>query len=121
VTTGNVNVNVCAAPVEEAPSPDYRVTVNGRAVFVYRARVSAQPINQIWPGYQRPLEQTELAAFATWDMTGPVEVEVSSARPIRDVRVRPASRGIRPTRAGQTHAARNEGDAVLKLVAVQMR
>jgi hypothetical protein len=62
-------VVVPPSPAEEAPSPDYTVTVNGQPVFTYSARVSAQPINQVWPGYQRPLEQTERAAFASWDMT----------------------------------------------------
>jgi hypothetical protein len=95
-------VVVPPSPAEEAPSPDYTVTVNGQPVFTYSARVSAQPINQVWPGYQRPLEQTERAAFASWDMTGPAEVVVESARPIREVKVRPASRGIHPVREGQT-------------------
>jgi hypothetical protein len=90
------------APVEEVPSPDYTVAINGQRVFVHQARVSAQPINQVWQGYQRPLEQTEMAAFATWDMAGPVEVEVVSAHPIRDVKVRPYSRGIKPSQEGQT-------------------
>ncbi|MDA1085487.1 MAG: glycosyl hydrolase family 28 protein [Verrucomicrobia bacterium] len=90
------------APVEETPSADYTLAVNAQPVFVHQARVSAQPINQVWPGYQRPLEQTELAAFATWDMAGPVDVVVVSARPIRDVKVRPASRGVEPSQEGQT-------------------
>ena len=96
------NIVIHPAPVEETPSADYTVTVNGQPVFVHQARVSAQPINQVWPGYQRPLEQTEMAAFATWDMGGPVEVAVASARPVREVKVRPASRGITPSLEGQT-------------------
>ena len=90
------------APGEEIPSADYTVTVNGHAVFAHQARVSAHPLNQVWPGYQRPLEQTELAAFVSWDMDGPVEVQVVCARPIREVRVRPTSRGIQPTVEGNT-------------------
>jgi hypothetical protein len=90
------------APVEELPSPDYTVTINGQPVFVHTARVSAHPMNQTWPGYQRPLEQTELAAFATWDMAAPVEICVTAAQPIREVRVRPSARQIKPVQAGQT-------------------
>ncbi len=88
--------------VEEVPSLDYTVTVNGQAVFVHQARVSAHPFNQVWSGYQRPLEQTELAAFASWDMDGPVTVQVVCARPVQTVRVRPTSRGIQPTVTGNT-------------------
>jgi len=96
------SVTVYPAPVEEIPAADYSVTINGQPLFVYQARVSAQPINQVWPGYQRPMEQTEQAAFAAWDMSGPVEVAVMSARPIREVKVRPSSRAITPRCDGQT-------------------
>ena len=54
------------------------------------------PFNQIWPGYQRPMDQTEIASFAYWDMTGPVDVEVVSRRPVESVAIRPTARGIRP-------------------------
>ena len=84
------------------PSTDYAVAVNGGPVFVHQARVSAQPFNQVWPGYQRPLEQTELAAFASWVMTDPVEVVVESAHEIAEAKVRPASRGIEPVVEGRT-------------------
>jgi hypothetical protein len=54
------------------------------------------PFNQEWPGYQRPLDQTELAAFAYWDMSEPVTVEVIPRFPVEHVAIRPASRGIKP-------------------------
>ena len=81
---------------DEKPSEDCSVSVNGKPVFVYRARVSAVPLNQVWPGYQRPIDQTELASFAYWDMSGPVKVEVVSNRPIKKVAIRPLSYGIEP-------------------------
>ena len=84
------------APGSEALCEDYALRVDGRAVPVYSCRVSAMPFNQVWPGYQRPIEQTELAGFAFWDMSGPVKVEVVSRRAVQSVVVRPASRGIRP-------------------------
>ena len=62
------------APPGEALSEHYELTVNGQAVPVHACRVSAVPFNQVWPGYQRPLDQTELAGFAFWDMAGPVKV-----------------------------------------------
>jgi len=63
------------APAGETLSEDYTLRVNGRAVPVYSCRVSAVPFNQVWPGYQRPVDQTELAGFAYWEMTRPVTVK----------------------------------------------
>jgi len=88
------------APREEKLFADYTLRVNGRAVPVYACRVSAMPFNQVWPGYQRPLDQTELAGFAYWEMSGPVRVEVTVARAFRSVVVRPSSRGIHPATKG---------------------
>ena len=88
------------APREERLFPDYTLRVNGQTVPVYACRVSAMPFNQGWPGYQRPLDQTEFAGFAYWEMSGPVRVEVTVARPFRSVVVRPSSRGIRPVANG---------------------
>lgn len=90
-------VTTYRGPVGEVSSEDYQVKVDGRPVFVYRARVSAVPFNQVWPGYQRPLDQTELASFAYWDMSGLVNVEVLSKRPVAAVAIRPTSYGIRPS------------------------
>jgi hypothetical protein len=90
-----------AAPAEEKLFDGYTVRVNGQAVPVYVCRVSAMPFNQVWPGYQRPLDQTELAGFAYWGMSGPVRVEVISTRPFKSVAVRPTPRGIRPAVSGR--------------------
>lgn len=84
------------APDGEALSEFYDVTVNGISVPVYACRVSAVPFNQVWPGYQRPLDQTELAGFAYWDMSGPVSIEVRSRQAIESVVVRPSAAGIEP-------------------------
>lgn len=94
------NSKIYPAPDGEAPSEDYIVKINGNPAFVYKARVSAVPLNQVWPGYQRPLDQTEIASFAYWDMLEPVSVEVLSNRPVESVDVRPWSYGIKPNVAG---------------------
>ena len=82
------------APPEEKLSEDFELKVGSQQVPVYQCRVSAMPFNQVWPGYQRPLDQTEIASFAYWDMSGSVEVEVISHRPVKSVAVRPSARGI---------------------------
>ena len=80
-------VMIAPAPASEQLSDDFEVNVEGQAVPVFRCRVSAVPLNQVWPGYQRPLDQTELASFACWDMTGAAEVQVRSRRPVQTVAV----------------------------------
>ena len=89
-------VVIFPAPRGEEVLQDYTVTVEGRSVPVSACRVSAVPFNQVWPGYQRSLDQTELGGFASWDATGPVTVEVTPLRPVKSVVVRPSARGITP-------------------------
>lgn len=84
------------APQPEALSDEYQLSVNGQPVAVYACRVSAVPFNQVWPGYQRPLDQTELAAFATWDMTQPAQIEIRTQQAVQSVVVRPLSLGVQP-------------------------
>ena len=83
---------------EEEASSDFTVKVDGKEVFVYRARVSAFPENQVWPGYQRPVEQTELASFCSFDADKAVNVEIESkTKKIDQLVIRPLSKNIRPT------------------------
>lgn len=89
-------IRAAPAPEGEGRYPGFSLTAGGVQVPVYACRVSAMPINQVWPGYQRPEEQTEMAGFASWDMTGPVRVEIHAEQPVRSVVVRPHSLGIQP-------------------------
>ena len=49
---------------------------NDRLLNVHPARVSAYPLNKVWEGAQRPVEQTVLASFVSFDMDGPGELRV---------------------------------------------
>ena len=95
------SVTTWTAPAGEKLYEDFTLHVNQKAVPVYSCRVSAMPFNQVWPGYQRPIDQTELAGFAYWGMSGPVSVEIVSKRPFQSVAVRPSSRAIRPVVRGR--------------------
>ncbi len=88
------------APPGIQPSVDFTLKVNGETVFVYPTRVSAIPVNQVWPGHQRPLDQTELASFAYFDFSGKVSVEIKSAQSIQKVVLRPKSYNIVPVVEG---------------------
>ncbi|MDO5565794.1 MAG: glycosyl hydrolase family 28 protein, partial [Planctomycetia bacterium] len=93
----NSKVAIAPIPAGEKTFDDYEVLVNGKPVPVYWCRVSAVPLNQTWPGYQRPIEQTESAGFARWEMQGTVKVEVRSRNKINSIRVQPLSRKIKST------------------------
>ena len=81
----------------------YAVSVNGESVKAYTCRVSAVPFNQVWDGYQRPVDQTEIAFMALWDQpeSGPAEVEVTVRQPITSVRINPSWAGVEPRVEGQ--------------------
>jgi len=91
-----------AAPEGTEASDLYTLEVAGRKVWVHPARVSAMPVNQVWPGYQRPQDQTEMAAFAYVDLEGPAKVVLESSRDVDEVAVRPLSLGIVPNVQGNT-------------------
>ena len=97
ILSGCSQVVIYPEPEGEEVSPDFKVKVNGKAAFVYQARVSAYPENQVWPGYQRPVEQTEQASFCYFDTDHPVTVEIESKTKIDLLNIRPLSKNIQPT------------------------
>ena len=88
------------APEHEIKSDDFEMSVNNKPVFVYQARVSKYPVNQIWPGYQRPINQTEIASFSYFDIQGTVEIKIISTTEIKTLDIRPKEYGIKPTITG---------------------
>lgn len=82
--------------VGEAPSAAFIVTVDGVPTPLHIARVSAAPINRRWPGHQRPIEQTELAAFALFETDSPTEITIRPRRHFQKVIVRPLSKKVTP-------------------------
>jgi hypothetical protein len=90
------------APEAELKSNDFEMLVDGKPAFVYQARVSRLPVNQIWPGYQRPLSQTEIASFAYFDMKRKTEITIISDKKIESLDIRPKEYGIVPTVEGNT-------------------
>ena len=90
-------VKIAPCPESEPLCADYTLTVDGEPVAVNACRVSAWPINRVWPGSQRPIDQTEIASFAAWEMSSSAKIEVVSNRAIESVMIRPQSLGIVPT------------------------
>ncbi len=53
----------------------YRVFLNGQSLPVQSCRVSAVPINRVWPGRQRPVEQTADAPFVSFDLPRETDIQ----------------------------------------------
>lgn len=90
------NIILYEAPLEEKKSDDFAMFVNDKKVSLYQARVSKHPINQIWPGYQRPIDQTEIASFGYFDFEGEVEISITPKVKIETVEILPKEFGIKP-------------------------
>ena len=78
----------------EKISKEYRVWVNGEEIPVYTCRISALPFNRPWPGYQRAINQTELASFVNIVSDEAVSIEVEVAGKYNKIMIRPYSKGI---------------------------
>lgn len=92
---------------------DYTVLINGQAVPVHTARVSAVPFNRRWPGHQRELEQTELINFVLLESDEMVSFEITAPASFAGVEVRPRTLGIIPETRGKTIRFSVEGNAYL--------
>ena len=71
----------------------YSIMLDGKPLELSRARISALPFNRVWPGYQRSLDQTRMAAFAQIDLARPAELAIRFAQGAPSVaRILPMSR-----------------------------
>ena len=75
-----------------APLMAVAATWNGRDVREIPCRVSAVPFNRIWPGRQRPLDQTKMAGFVSFDVDRPGEFSCRLPNGASTARVRPFRR-----------------------------
>ena len=89
-------LRITQIPVVETVSDLFQIQLNGIPAQAYFARASAMPFNRIWPGHQRPMDQTEEVAFLGFSADGPVQVELIPKKSFREVTVRPLSRRISP-------------------------
>ena len=73
----------------------YNVLVDGKKINVNPARVSRIPFNMVWQGYQRDIDQTEIAYFVSFDMGKSTEIEVNVLEgQVDEVKIRPLEYGI---------------------------
>jgi len=90
VTSSSAEVITYPAPTGEILSDDYEVSVEGQKVDVYTARTLDPP----FAGKEWDFGGTY--AFTNFDMSGSVVVRIVSKRSLKDVVIRPQSKGIQP-------------------------
>ncbi|MBR4941144.1 MAG: hypothetical protein IKZ19_04000, partial [Clostridia bacterium] len=88
-------------PKGEATVSDFKVILNGEETLPWFCRVSAMPYNTVWPGCQRPIDQTEIASFISFEMDSPVTVELEAAKDFEKIAIRPLSKNIKPSLSGR--------------------
>jgi hypothetical protein len=101
---GFAQENIGQIPVGEERSKDYTVQVEGRDIPVYAAKVAPADRERRWKAMDdkvRSAEYFDKAAFAYFDMSGPVAVTVACPEPIRSAKVLPSSLKIVPIVEGQ--------------------
>ena len=79
----------------------FDVSINGETTTPWYCRVSAMPYNTVWPGPQRPIEQSEVASFISFEMQEPVQLHLKAWKDFSEAVVRPLSKGIRPEVSGR--------------------
>lgn len=81
---------------------EYTVKINGKEIQTNTCRVSKEPFNRRWPGHQRQIEQSELAAFVSAETDEPLNFEIITEKAFENVAVRPSSLGIKPEIDGKS-------------------
>lgn len=103
---------------EDKGSPvPYEVTLNGIPADLSEARVSAIPFNTLWPGHQRPLNQTEISYFTGFESDEKITVRVKSEQPFQRAVIRPLSARVKITQTQDTatFVLERAGNYVLEL------
>lgn len=98
-------VEVWPAPPGEELSKAFTLRLDGRSCSVHVARVAPREPERRWRAMddkKRSAEFFETAAFASFGLDGATRVEVTSAEPVRSVKVLPSSYGIVPDVEGRT-------------------
>jgi hypothetical protein len=97
-------VIVYPAPAGEEMSKDCAVQVEGQAVPVYVAKVAPAEPARRWKAMDdkaKSADYFDRAAFAYFDMQGPVKITVTYTEAVASAKVLPASYQIRPVVAGK--------------------
>ena len=75
-------------------SEDYRVFAKGTEIPVYTCRISRYPFNSWWPGYERPVDQTEVVSYINLVGDEAVTLEIEAKKAHSRILVKPYSKGL---------------------------
>ena len=95
-------IKIHTFPKESEKSSLYTVKINQATALCEFARVSAMPFNMPWPGHQRALNQTEEAAFISFEGDETVKISVTASVPVQKAIVRPLPKKVNPVINGNT-------------------
>ncbi|MGA2258738.1 MAG: glycosyl hydrolase family 28 protein, partial [Thermoguttaceae bacterium] len=98
-------VSVAPAAAGEELSRDYTVMIDGHQVPVYAVKVAPADPARRWKAMDDKIRSAEFfdtAAFASFDMRGPVKVTVTYAKPITAAKILPTSFQIIPVIQGKS-------------------
>jgi hypothetical protein len=80
---------------------NYRAFLSDREITVHTVRVSAAPVNRVWDGKQRPVEQAEDACYISFDMEKAVCLEIEMEADFLTYELRPLSLSLPVARRGR--------------------
>jgi len=83
-------------PINSEISDDFAITLNNIKANAIKTRVSAMPFNRSWPGKQRPLNQTEIASYISFESDSDVTICLTPKKSFKKVTIRPLSKEILP-------------------------
>lgn len=81
--------------MNERISDLYEIKIDDQNIPVQKCRVSAIPFNRIWPGNQRPLDQTEEAAFINCETPDFANFVIKPKHSFKRCVVRPLSKNVK--------------------------
>lgn len=71
------------------------ININGKRITPNKTKISAYPLNRVWPGYQRSEEQTKEAYFVSFKMDGDARIEIEMPEIIEQYDIRPSYMNIK--------------------------
>ncbi|HEY1685046.1 MAG TPA: glycosyl hydrolase family 28 protein [Tepidisphaeraceae bacterium] len=109
------NLQVRRAPTGEPLSAQFKVSVDGKSVPVYLARVVALSAERRGPVHAWDLKDTTEVGFASIDIAAKVEVAIDCPDEVKSAKVLPSVRGIVPAISGKriTFAVSQPGELVV--------
>lgn len=100
----------------EPISTAFNVKLCGEEIPVYTCRISKYPLNRVWPGFQRPFNQTRAASFVNIVSDENIVIEVTPTSPCEKAVLKPLSKKITLSREENTFrfTLENEGSYVFE-------